>query len=464
MQKMMTYSEANSVLESSLTPANRCLSKAVAIANDANPDLLTNFDNSRLVPASVVEKAAHAEVLHFFCDENGNNLGTDYTVNVPEGQGAFVVYTRILVNGQTPDISWFEQRNWSYDPVAESWYPDPESSIGDNFSYEGNMDSRGIFKHVIYANVAAGKFTPDNYYCSVRWSSSARSAGININDGCTIHLIVNPISHSDYGLSKTILFFGYKNISSSSKSLGYGESLTINGFGSNFTVTKLPKDSKTLVTDDHDTNTAEWISDFAIQGTKLIVYRIKRCTSPNEKQLFVDVYKISDGSKTLYLQVCDGLYRDEYVQPGQSGDGIYNADTVQTTKLDVSPDPTSSSSFFTMSDAGSGYCRIDTSSAGSYIIISNKNGWTCSTKARIVIKVPTTGQIAWRSDWFDTESEDDWDMSSKYHLSHNILNNSQIVSQINNAVSQGAHVYLEAETDPNNEPKYVRVVNIEPQS
>ena len=59
MQKMMTYSEANSVLGSSLTPANRCLSKAVAIANDADPDLLANFDNARLVPASVVELATN---------------------------------------------------------------------------------------------------------------------------------------------------------------------------------------------------------------------------------------------------------------------------------------------------------------------------------------------------------------------------------------------------------------------
>jgi len=52
----MTYSEANSILEVSLSPSNRCLSKAVAIDNGANPDPLANFANSRLVPASVVEK------------------------------------------------------------------------------------------------------------------------------------------------------------------------------------------------------------------------------------------------------------------------------------------------------------------------------------------------------------------------------------------------------------------------
>ena len=85
MQKMMTYSEANEVLDVSLSPTNRCLSKAVAIANDADEDLLVNYSDNRLVPASVVEQAAKAEVLHFFCDENGNNLGTNYTIDVPEG-------------------------------------------------------------------------------------------------------------------------------------------------------------------------------------------------------------------------------------------------------------------------------------------------------------------------------------------------------------------------------------------
>lgn len=55
MEKMMTYSEANEVLDVSLSPSSRCLSKAVAIDNGANPDPLANFANSRLVPASVVE-------------------------------------------------------------------------------------------------------------------------------------------------------------------------------------------------------------------------------------------------------------------------------------------------------------------------------------------------------------------------------------------------------------------------
>lgn len=61
MERMMTYSEANEVLGVSLSPSSRCLSKAVAIDNGANPDPLANFANSRLVPASVVEKQGGGE-------------------------------------------------------------------------------------------------------------------------------------------------------------------------------------------------------------------------------------------------------------------------------------------------------------------------------------------------------------------------------------------------------------------
>lgn len=55
MQKMMTYGEANEVLESSLTPSNRCLTKSVAIANNAKEDPLSSYSSNRLVPASAVE-------------------------------------------------------------------------------------------------------------------------------------------------------------------------------------------------------------------------------------------------------------------------------------------------------------------------------------------------------------------------------------------------------------------------
>lgn len=61
MERIMTYGGtggANEILQPDplLTPSSRCLSKAVAINNGANPDPLANFANSRLVPASVVEK------------------------------------------------------------------------------------------------------------------------------------------------------------------------------------------------------------------------------------------------------------------------------------------------------------------------------------------------------------------------------------------------------------------------
>ena len=110
MQKMMTYSEANSVLEVSLTPLNRCLSKAVAIANNANPDLLTNFDNARLVPASVIEQNIHwideHTIQHYFVDEDGNRYGYEdnpnVTFGVPVHARYYVVWTKTTIDNQPP--------------------------------------------------------------------------------------------------------------------------------------------------------------------------------------------------------------------------------------------------------------------------------------------------------------------------------------------------------------------------
>ena len=106
MQKMMTYSEANSVLGSSLTPANRCLSKAVAIANDADPDLLANFDNARLVPANVIEPATHwideHTIEHYFVDEDGNKIGDgkSISITIPTHGEFIIIRTKALLDGQ----------------------------------------------------------------------------------------------------------------------------------------------------------------------------------------------------------------------------------------------------------------------------------------------------------------------------------------------------------------------------
>ena len=54
MAKMMTYKEANTVLESSLTPNARCICKKTAIDNHAVASRLSAFVNNRLVPASMV--------------------------------------------------------------------------------------------------------------------------------------------------------------------------------------------------------------------------------------------------------------------------------------------------------------------------------------------------------------------------------------------------------------------------
>ena len=466
MQKMMTYSEANSVLEVSLSPNNRCLSKAVAIANDANPDLLASFANNRLVPASVVEKAAHAEVLHFFCDENGNNLGTNYTVNVPEGQGAFVVYTRILVNGQTPSTSWFNLVSWrdrAGDLSSDDEYYSAYPYIGaDNFSYvDDHFNSNGIIKHTFYAGRQSGKIETQSQSIGINWSSAAKSAGININDSCYITLNVNPISHS-HNLSKTILYFGRQG--SSQKKIAVAESLTINGF-SNPTITKIQKEQRMLSINVGDIDTSQWFSTAYIRGNQVIVSKscipgFEGSTSGYQPSTdnYNDLYLISDGSKSLYLRVTNDKYDSSYVQPGQSGDHTYSPTERQIPAATTSPDPTSSSVFFMLGMAGSGSCAINTNGAGSYIRIVNSSLDSCSTRARIVIIAANTGQASGRSDWFTVDDGGQFDVT---HLDHNLLENQQVVSMINTALSQGAYIYLEAETNQSNIPTKIIITNSE---
>jgi len=56
MKKMMTYTEANQVLGTSLSPNNYCICKQTAIENGADTTPLTTFEYNRLVPASAVSK------------------------------------------------------------------------------------------------------------------------------------------------------------------------------------------------------------------------------------------------------------------------------------------------------------------------------------------------------------------------------------------------------------------------
>lgn len=325
MQKMMTYSEANSILGSSLTPNNRCLSKAVAIANDANPEPIENYENNRLVPASVIEPATHVEVLHFFCDENGNNLGTDYTINVPEGQGAFVVYTRILIDGQVPDTSCFNLDDWmsrTGQRSAHTYYYRAERTGANNFSYcDDSIDNNGIIRHVFYADDLSGKIGQDSYLIPINWSSEAKSYGINTKNEYTIQLNVNPVSHPDYSISKTILYFGYHNNATDThqRAIGYTETITTLGF-TNPTVTLLPKVSRILSEGSSGTvDTGEQFSSATVNGNDITFEKTKlpgrighNTGAKPSSSYYDDIYLISDSNKSLYLRISNGVYKDSY--------------------------------------------------------------------------------------------------------------------------------------------------------
>lgn len=150
MQKMMTYSEANSVLESSLSPTNRCLSKAVAIANDANPDLLANFENNRLVSASLIEKTTHwldeHIVEHYFVDENGNKIGDgkSLSITLPQHGEVLVVRTKALLDGQPfpDDVKGGHTAGGDDTPDPEGGYSDWVHNDGVISTYPYHIHAR----------------------------------------------------------------------------------------------------------------------------------------------------------------------------------------------------------------------------------------------------------------------------------------------------------------------------------
>lgn len=77
MLKMMTYSEANVVLGSSLSPNNYCICKSTAITNGADSSLLSSFASNRLVPASVVQLPSANTYAIRFLDWDGTVLKTE---------------------------------------------------------------------------------------------------------------------------------------------------------------------------------------------------------------------------------------------------------------------------------------------------------------------------------------------------------------------------------------------------
>lgn len=80
----MVYSEANTILGSSLTPNNRCICKKTAVDNYADPTPLANFEYNRLVPVT----AGYVSLVK-------------YTIRFL-GDGGTVVSTQQVTRGQTP--------------------------------------------------------------------------------------------------------------------------------------------------------------------------------------------------------------------------------------------------------------------------------------------------------------------------------------------------------------------------
>jgi hypothetical protein len=127
------------------------LSKAVAIANDADPDLLANFDNARLVPANVIEPATHwideHTIEHYFVDEDGNKIGDgkSISVTIPTHGEYIVIRTKALLDGQPfPDDLKGGASRAGYDT------PDPSLNYYGWVHNEGVISKIGIHIHATF--------------------------------------------------------------------------------------------------------------------------------------------------------------------------------------------------------------------------------------------------------------------------------------------------------------------------
>ena len=133
----MTYGEANSVLESSLSPTNRCITKSVALANGAETDPLSSYATNRLVPASAVQKGSTPPgpeppgpgpeppthtFEHYFVLSNGTYSASP-TVYVGLNDTETYFDTVILVDGEVYKDSEPYSSDWKFDT--------PEQDIGD---------------------------------------------------------------------------------------------------------------------------------------------------------------------------------------------------------------------------------------------------------------------------------------------------------------------------------------------
>lgn len=160
MAKMMTYGEANSVLESSLSPSNRCLSKAVAVNAGAATDPLAGYSNNRLVPASSITPAHVPTIEHYFVSSDGT-YSTNPTIYVGMNDMSATWQTVLIIDGEIyiTDEDMSSQQSKAYASVSEFRssgcnigslipYLQPGDSMWDSYDSQTGIFSHGVsFAH-----------------------------------------------------------------------------------------------------------------------------------------------------------------------------------------------------------------------------------------------------------------------------------------------------------------------------
>lgn len=212
MARMMVYAQANQILESSLTPNNRCICKKTAIQNHAVASNLTSYADNRLVPVAAV-------------------VLITYSIQFKDWNGT-VLSTQTVSYGHTPTLPANPSRT-GY--TFTGWSPNPGTAPSEDTVYTAQYSINSYTVTFLDAN--GGTFSTQNVqyggyatapgtnptktgYTFAGWSPNPASTQITSATTFTPQFTIN---------SYTIRFLNYDGAVLQSGSIDYGVTPTYTG-------------------------------------------------------------------------------------------------------------------------------------------------------------------------------------------------------------------------------------------
>lgn len=155
MKKMMTYTEANQVLGSSLSPNNYCICKQTAIENGADTTPLTTFEYNRLVPASAVSKQDQPLQYHItFADGMQYAEGAYFYMN--DGSFVPVANSSSINANDVAYVAWLGQPSVYNGQTIQGSFLIDKNESSTSITYTTDADSYGSYSYNVYTHKDQG--------------------------------------------------------------------------------------------------------------------------------------------------------------------------------------------------------------------------------------------------------------------------------------------------------------------